>query len=280
MGPNAFPNGQPFPFLTGTTWTDEDIGTANYNSLQVKLDRRVSQGLRLLASYTYSKCLDEDSGEWAEQVQETYDRMADYGPCDYNFPQLLNFSYSYQLPFGAGRHFAQNGGRAAEALIGGWNISGITSAFSGSPFQVTLPFDNANSGNGYQRANVVPGCQLKPAGFQQTIYNWYNPDCFAMPAPYTFGNLARNTLRGPDSWNLDFSLFKDFNLTESKKLQFRAEFFNILNHANLSPPGGTPGGSVSAQGGPSETLIETPTFMEILGAAPAREIQFALKLIF
>jgi hypothetical protein len=126
----------------------------------------------------------------------------------------------------------------------------------------------------------VPGCQLKPAGFQQTIYQWYNPDCFVVAPPYTFGNLARNTLRGPDFRNFDFSLFKDFNFTESKKLQFRSEFFNILNHANFSPPGGGATGAFTQLGGSVSTAIDTPTFMQILSASSARQIQFALKLIF
>jgi len=86
-----------------------------------------------------------------------------------------------------------------------------------------------------------------------------------MPAPYTFGNLSRNSLRGPDSRNLDFSLFKDFKLTESKTLQFRSEFFNIFNQVRLGTPNGT---------------FDTPTFMQIFSAGAAREIQFALKLIF
>jgi hypothetical protein len=279
LGPNAFPNGQPFPFLAGITEMDTTIFNANYNALQVKVDKRFSHGLTFLASYTYSKCLDVSSGDFAAWPQDTYNLDADYGPCEMNFPQMLSFSYSYQLPIGAGRPFAQNLGRAAGALIGGWNISGILSAYSGSPFEVDDPVDNANAGT-TQRPDVVPGCQLKPAGFQQTVYQLYNPDCFVMSPPYTFGNLARNTLRGPDFRDFDFSLFKDFNFTESKKLQFRSEFFNIFNRANFSPPGGGPTGAFTQLGGGVYTSVDTPTFMQILGASSARQIQFALKLIF
>jgi hypothetical protein len=185
----------------------------------------------------------------------------------------------YQLPFGQGRHFAPNAGRALDAFVGGWNMSGIVSAFSGTPFTVTLPFDNANAGT-TQRPNTVPGCQLVPSGFKQTISEYYNTSCFSLPDPYTFGNLSRNSLRGPDFRNFDFSLFKDFKLTESKRLQFRSEFFNILNRANFSPPGGSATAAFSSLGGAVSTQFGTPTFMQIFNAASARQIQFALKLVF
>jgi hypothetical protein len=264
MGPNAFPDGQPFPFLPGIVEMDDDIFNANYNSLQVKLEKRFSQGLSFLASYTYSKCLDVWSGDFTSWPEQTYNMRADYGPCAHDFPQMLVFSGVYQLPFGQGKRFAANAGRGLNALVGGWNVSGIESAYSGTDFEVTLPIDNANAGT-TQRPNAVPGCQVKPSGFHQNLYGWYNTACFGMPAPYTFGNLSRNSLRGPDSRNLDFSLFKDFKLTESKTLQFRSEFFNIFNQVNLGTP---------------NTTFDTPNFMQIFGAGSAREIQFALKLLF
>ena len=101
-----------------------------------------------------------------------------------------------------------------------------------------------------------------------------------MPAPFTYGNLSRNSLRGPDFRDFDLSLFKDFRLTESKKLEFRSEFFNVLNRVNFSPPGGGATGAFSSLGGAVATQFDTPTFMQIFGAAVARETQFALKLIF
>jgi hypothetical protein len=281
MGPNAFPYGQPFPFLGGggvILEMDDNLFNSNYNAFQVKLEKRFSHGLNFLASYTYSKCMDVTNREWY-WPQDTYDFEMDYGPCDENFPQVFTVSSIYQLPLGQGRHFAPNAGKGLDALIGGWNVSGIVSAYTGSPFTVSIPFDNANTGTG-QRANVVPGCQLKPSGFQQNVYHWYNPDCYVVPPPYTFGNAQRNSLRGPDFRNFDFSLYKDFKLTESKTLQFRSEFFNIFNRANFAPPGGGSTGAFSILGGNPGTSVDTPTFMQIFNAAAAREIQFALKLVF
>ena len=257
---------------------DDDIFNTNYNALQAKMEKRFSYGLTFLASYTYSKCMSVVNREWY-WPSDTYDFGLDYGPCDENFPQVFTFSYAYQLPWGQGRHFVSNAGRAADAVIGGWNVSGILSAYTGSPFTVNASGDIANTGTG-QRASVVPGCQLKPAGFQQNVYHYYNPDCFVDAAPYTFGDSGKNSLRGPDYRNFDFSLFKDFKLTESKRLQFRSEFYNIFNRVNFAPPGASSTGSFGVLGGSVGTAVDTPTFMQIFNAAAAREIQFALKFIF
>jgi hypothetical protein len=119
LGPNAFPNGQPWPFLPGIMEVDDNNGNNNYNSLQAKLERRFSNGLSFLASYTYSRCLDVWSGDFNTWPQNTYDMRADYGPCDQNFPQLFSFNSVYQLPFGQGRHFVSNAGRALNGAIGG-----------------------------------------------------------------------------------------------------------------------------------------------------------------
>lgn len=279
MGPNALPDGEPFPFLNSVFQTNYNIFPANYNALQVKVEQRFSQGLTFLASYTYSKCMDIYSGDYNTWPQNTYNLRDDYGLCDYDFPQLFSFSSSYQLPFGQGMHFASGVGRGLNALIGGWNLGGILSADSGSPFSVYLNFDNANAGE-TNRANRVAGCQLLPSGFQQDVQHWYNPACFVVPPAYTFGNAARDSLRGPDYFNIDFSLFKNFKLTESKALQFRASAFNLLNRPNFAPPGGTANGAYSGGGGSVGTDAATPTFMQILSAAPARQIQFALKFLF
>jgi hypothetical protein len=278
LGPNAFPDGQPWPFLPGLMEVDDNIGNTNYNSLQAKLEKRFSNGLSFLASYTYSRCLDMWSGDFNTWPQDTYNIRADYGPCDQNFPQLFSFNSVYQLPFGQGRHFVHDASRTLNGLIGGWNLSGIVTADSGTPFTVNLPFDNANAGGTLQRPNAVAGCNIKPA--QQTVFGWYNTNCFTLPAPYTFGNLARNSLRGPDFRDFDVSLYKDFKFTESKTLQFRSEFFNVLNRVNLSPPGGSATGAFSSLGGAVASAFDTPTFMQIFSAASARQIQFALKLIF
>jgi len=281
MGPGPVAPRTPFPFL-GQFPADFNSGISNYNALEAKLEKRFSQGLTFLASYTWSRCLSiQDEGQ-SGSIQNPYNWSADYGPCDFNVPQLFVFSYTYQLPFGKGMHFASGASSAENGLIGGWQISGITTLESGLPFTVTVPFDNANinPSSETQRADPVSGTPLQPSGFQQNVSHWYNPAAFALPAPYTFGTLGRNTLRGPSSTEFDFALFKNFQLNESKSLQFRSEFFNVLNNVNFAPPGGGASGGFSTLGGESRTAVGAPGFMQIFSAAAAREIQFSLKLIW
>lgn len=277
MGPNAIPAGTPYPQFGQFPYT-ENNGTSNYDALQVKVERRFSQGLTFLGSYTWSHCLDVSSGGTDSAPQTIYDMGRDYGNCDFDIPHMFVFSSAYQLPFGKGKHYGSNWGGPADALLGGWTLSGIWSLQSGSPFSVSLPFDVANVNGGFQRAQLV-GNPL-PSGFKQTINAWYDPATFALPAPYTFGNLGRNTLRGPSQDVLDVALAKDFRLRESLALEFRGEFFNMPNLANFSPPGLGASAGFSALAGSASTAVDTPTFMKIFGAGPARQIQFGLKLLW
>jgi Carboxypeptidase regulatory-like domain len=279
MGPNAQPAGEPFPFINGTIQGDENKFWGNYNGIQGQLQRRFAQGLQFIAAYTYSKCLNVDGGEFDAYPQNSYDVAADYGPCQQNFPHLFVFSAVYALPFGQGERFGGGVGKAMNFLVGGWNISDITQIHSGVTFSTGVSADNANTGT-TQRANYVPGCQLKPAGFHQSVKEWYNPACFVVPPEYTFGNTERNGFRGPDYDDSDIAIFKNFNFTESKYLQFRAESYNTLNRTNFSPPGGSATGSSAQIGGTVSSDIDSSTFMQILSAAPARQIQFAMKFVF
>jgi hypothetical protein len=109
---------------------------------------------------------------------------------------------------------------------------------------------------------------------------WYNTACFVIPPEYTFGDTERNGYRGPDYDDSDIAIFKNFNITESMFFQFRAESFNTFNHTNLSPPGGSATGSSAQIGGTVQSNVDSSTFMQILSAAPARQIQFAMKFVF
>jgi len=255
---------------------------ASYNSLQVKVQKRFSQGLTFLASYTWSKCLSiQDEGQ-SGSIQNPYDWSADKGNCDFNIPNIFVFSYAYQLPYGEGMHWGGNASRPAKAILGGWQISGVTTAESGSPFTLTetaTDVANINPSSETERANVT-GASLVPSGFQQTVQAWYNPAAYVTPQPYTFGDVGRNTLRGPKALTWDFALLKDFRITESTRLQFRSEFFNLFNNVNLAPPGGGSSGGFATLGGESGTAVNGPNFMRITSAAASREIQFALKFIW
>jgi len=207
---------------------------------------------------------------------------ADKGPCDFNIPHIFVFSYAYQIPYGKGMHWGGSASGVENAILGGWQISGITSLESGLPFTATADATdvaNIHPSSETERANVT-GAPLRPSGFKQTVQTWYNPAAFATPAPYTFGNVGRNTLRGPKLNNFDFALLKNFRLTESKSVQFRSEFFNIANNVNLAPPGGGASGGFSTLGGESRTAVNGANFMHIFSAAAAREIQFSLKVLW
>ena len=281
MGPGPVAPRSPFPFFGQFPW-DTNSGVGSYNSLQGKLQKRFSQGLTLLASYTWSKCLSiQDEGQ-SGSIQNPYNWSADKGPCDFNIPHLFVFSYAYELPVGRGKSFGSGMSGVGNAIVGGWQISGILTAESGSPVTVGVGFDNANinPSSETQRADPVSGVPLLPSGFHQGPEHWYNPDAFAVPAPFTFGVLGRNTLRGPKVNVLDFALLKNFRISESTKFQFRSEFFNVFNNVNLSPPGGGASGGFSTIGGASTTNVSDPNFMRPLSAAAAREIQFSLKFIW
>jgi len=281
LGPGPVAPRSPFPFFGQFPW-DTNSGVASYNSLQVKVQKRFSQGLTFLGSYTWSKCLSiQDEGQ-SGSIQNPYNWSADKGPCDFNIPNIFVFSYGYELPIGKGKYFGSTMGGIGNAILGGWQASGITTAESGSPFTPTVPFDNANinPSSETQRANPVAGVPLLPSGFKQGPQAWYNPAAFTVPPPFTYGVLGRNTLRGPKLINFDFALLKNFRLTESKSFQFRSEFFNIFNNVNLSPPGGGASGGFSTLGGASTTGVGAPGFMQIFGAAAAREIQFSLKFLW
>jgi hypothetical protein len=143
-------------------------------------------------------------------------------------------------------------------------LSSITIVESGMPFTVYVPFDNANVGSP-GRASYVPGCHLTGRGFKQNFLHWYNPACFTVPPPYTFGDTSRNAYRGPSLVDEDLALMKDFKIAASKTIQIRGEGFNLFNHTNLFNPG---------------SFVDTPGFMQIFAAGLSREVQIAAKILF
>jgi Carboxypeptidase regulatory-like domain/TonB dependent receptor len=277
MGPGIFTGTDRTPYPDyGQFGYDDNIGYSNYNGLELKVQRQVSKGLMFLGSYTYSHCLDINSGPYSESVMNPYDiNPYNYGNCDYDFPQVGVFSSVYQLPFGPGMRFGSTWRGVANTILGGWQLSGIFSIQSGSPFSVGIDFDNANTGATYQRADLVGN--PVPPGFVQNRFHWDNPAAFAVPPAYTYGNSGKDSLFGPAHNDLDLALMKNFHFTESKYLQFRVETFNILNRVNFADPAGNSSPGYANVSGGYTTDVGTPTFMEILSAGPSREIQFALK---
>ncbi len=262
---------RPNPYLSaGFFWYTE--GNTSYNALQLDFTRRISRGLQLRLNYTWSKNLDMNSGLTVAQsnnqpqmAMNRFDPRRDWGPSALNPPQEASLSGTYSLPFG------KSGGMFERRVIGGWQTNAIVTLLSGFPF---TPVIGANrSGDGNIRNPDRPS--LNPSFSGPVILGnqgkWFNPQAFLLPVPGTWGNLGRGVYSGPGLAEVNFSVFKNIPISERVNLQFRSEFFNLLNHMNL----GTPNATVFSGSGPSPTAGQITTL-----ATTPRQIQFGLKLIF
>jgi hypothetical protein len=267
-GPGSVYPRQPYQDLSSPTGVStfamiQSIGRDGYESLQTKFDQRFSSGLFFITAFTWSKNINIGCADFWEgcSIQNPYDLNGERGPSPLDVPLVFTFSPGYQLPFGRGKKYFQQGPGAW--ILGGWQVNGIFSARSGTVYTPGINFDNANVGGGVsERPNVLGS----PVLGNPTINEWFNTAAFALPAPYTYGNAGRDSLRGPGFWNMDFSLFRSFSLTEHAHLQFRGEFFNIFNNVDF--------------GNPSATL-GNPNFGVITSTANSpRTIQFGAKLNF
>ncbi|MFN7935392.1 MAG: carboxypeptidase regulatory-like domain-containing protein [Bryobacteraceae bacterium] len=208
----------------------QTVINSTYNALQITLNKRLSKGLSLLAAYTYSRSIDGSSLEVdAFNGQDPRNLRADKGLSDFDLRQRFISSFIYELPG------PKTG--LARAVLGGWQTNGILNIQSGGNFNVASGQDRALSGGGTQRPNLVGNPYLDTGRSRDELLNLYfNPAAFALPAIGEYGNSGRNTMIGPGRWNLDFALFKGFQLREHMKLHFRWEMFNAVNHANLGNP--------------------------------------------
>jgi hypothetical protein len=270
-------SGRPNPYLSaGFFWYTE--GNTSYNALQLDVTRRLSRGLQFRANYTWSKNLDMNSAltiaqanNQPQMVMNRNDPRRDWGRSALDNTNQGSVSAEYEFPFGKGRRFLSNTGNVTDKLIGGWQLNGILTALSGFP--LTPLIGSNRSGDGDIRNPDRP--TLNPAFTGPVVTGnpaqWYNPAAFVLPAVGTWGNLGRGVFNGPALTELDMSLFKNIALAERTRLQFRAEFFNLLNHTNFGNPNATAfsGTSPSASAG-----LITAT------ATTSRQIQFGLKLMF
>jgi len=279
--PTADPNSdinsrRPFPFVPTDFFYWCSCGSSTYHSLQAKVEKRLSNGLSLLAAYTFSKAIDEQSsaslgfffystqaspgGFWRDQR----DPGEEKGPADFNVAHRFVYSMSYDLPFGRGKAFATNLNPVLNNVVGGWVLQTITSLQTGEPRTVVSNIGVSNS-DGENRPDSVPGVSWVPKN--QGPSNWIDPSAFTTAADGTFGNTGRNTITAAGIISVDVSLFKNFNIWREAKLQFRSEFFNLVNHPNF-------------QAYSLNTTWGQASFGQYSAAAPARQIQIALKVIF
>ena len=244
----------------GQLYMGETNGNANYNALQVTLEKRFSNGFQMLASYSYSRCMDEGTNQNGPITVSMLHQ--NYGPCDYNLPQNLTISSIYDLPFGKGRPFMSSANRFVDSALGGWELAGVLTAHSGLPFTPVISGDQANTGVSGQRPNVVGD----PVLSNPAPNDWFNVNAFALPAKYTYGNSGRNILQSGSLVQLDLTLEKRFSIFETRQLEFRAEAFNIMNRPTFSAPNATIGSSAAG------TVTSTLNANRIL--------QLALKFYF
>jgi hypothetical protein len=262
---------EPFPSLSYILW-GYNGGWSSYNGLAARVEKRFSSGLYLLGAYTYSKCLDlgnTDDFSMASRDFNVYDK----GNCDYDTPQRAVFSYTYELPVGPGRRFLSGASGVAGKLLGGWQLTGITTFQSGQFMDVTLPVDWMNIG---AFSTNVPDKIGPTYPAQRTVNDWLNISSFVFPGcpSYTAcstgvhveGNSGRNQIEEPGINDWDIGLLKETRLSERFSSELRFEFFNAWNHAQFGPPNGS---LIPDEFGRISSLLTAP-----------REIQFALKLFF
>src|SRR6185369_12634565 len=241
--PSVLPPGLPIVPRPDPRFDDinllESRANSNYNALQARFQQRLARGFSTLASYTWSKSIDDASNFFSSAgdpnfPQNSYNVAAERGRSNFDVRHRLSVSYSYALPFGKG----QQG--LASTLLTGWETYGIVTLQSGRPFTVALLSEIDNSGTGRSilgfGANDRPNLVGNPELSSRTPEQWFNTAAFAFPAPGTFGNAGRNILDGPGFQNVNASLVKNTSLTERLSLQFRAEVFNLFNHPNFNLP--------------------------------------------
>ena len=270
------------PCIYSSTGLITGIANSSYNAMEASLRKRMRHGMSFLASYTLSKTIDDASsfnmtGSAAQPVagendlaQNPYDLAAERGRSLFDARHRFVFSYQWSLPFFKDAHGWTRG------VLGGWQVNGIATVMSGTPFTVFDSNDVSVQGSAPEitgfsanRPNLVQG--QNPNAAPHKANDWLNANAFRriIQDPNSpvqqFGSAGRNIAQGPRYAAWDFSAFKSIRVTEGKEFQFRAEFFNFLNHTNLRLP---------------DSDISSPTFNHILEAQPPRLVQFALKFLY
>lgn len=222
-----------------TTNLQNGLFNSHYDSMQANLKRRFSNGLQLQASYTWSKAIGmaglggDNDGTLA--ISEPNFIHLNRGVLGINIPHNFQFSGAWELPFGKGKRWL-NDNAVVSALTGGWQLSWLYGAFSGTPFSVTSSGTSLNAPGSTQRADQVKS-EVKKLGGIGVGTPFYDPTAFAQVTQARFGTVGFNTLQTPGTSNLDLGLFREFNITEGIKLQFRAEAFNATNTPHFAGPG-------------------------------------------
>jgi hypothetical protein len=251
---------------------------SEYHGLTLGLQKRFNQGLQFQANYTFSRSIDTWSGglqgssdfqTGAGSAVDWWDIEFERGRSSFDVPHNLVVNAIYELPWGKDLTGVKG------ALAKGWQFSVIGTASSGLPFHPIIGFDRAGDGQSdtdMQRPSWAPGRNAENA-ITGDVDGWFDPEAFVLPAAGTFGNVARNSLRGPNLRVVDFSTFKNQQIGRTV-LQLRLEIFNLLNRANFAPPG-------------DEVILFNSSGQRLTGVGrltslvtPARQMQFGVKFLF
>lgn len=272
---------RPIPSIDAPIQWFRSSGKSNYNALEFSVERSASSGLALLASYTYAHSLDNASAanlgsQNGGDFRDFRHPEAEYGNSDTDVRHRFTFSFLYPLPVGQGQRFLPDAGTVLDTVIGHWQIGGIATLSTGNWYTATdaINFSNVPDGGGNVGSSQRPDYAGNPNSKPCVAGTYFNTCAFADPAQGSFGTVNRNTIRGPGTEDLDFSLFKLFHLTERFNLEFRSEFFNVLNHYN---PLFAPAAASATVGA---TVRDTPGFGYLTAAQAPRQIQFSLKLSY
>ena len=264
---------KPFPRFTTVTLFRNNVGNTDYHALQAKIEKRLTRGLWILASYTRSKLIDDASSVFDASiltgpianfpVADSYDRRREQDVSNGDIPNAFAASWTYELPIGKGRALHPSG--FGGVVASGWQVSGIVTIQSGLPLAVTQGTNNLSyAGFGTQRPNCSGNTALP--GDQRTFSKWFNTGAITVnSSQFALGTCSRNPVRSPSYRDADFALLKTIPIHESIRIDFRAEAFNLTN----TPPLGAP-----------NTVAGTAAFGTITAAGDPRVLQFALKLSF
>jgi hypothetical protein len=264
-GPGDAQARAPYPYSVPTFY-DRSIGNGNYNAMQVQLDKRYSSGFSYQIAYTWSKAEAEDDGWFGVEgtvVQNPYDPGASRGLSGTNVPHVFSANSLYEIPVGHGKRFS-TGNHFVDYVVGNWQINNIFTWRNGQDYTITDGNDIANIGiTGYEWADQVGNPHIG----KKTQAEWFNTAAFAVPQQYTYGNVGRNSMQSQRWINLDSSVIRSFPFWREKRIEFRAEAFNLLNH----PIFGAPTHDISSN---------TFGAIGINQANSNRELQMSAKIVF
>jgi TonB dependent receptor len=262
---------RPHPEFCDISENQAPAGSSHYNALDVKYTHRVTQGLTLLASYTFSRFIDNVGGpeNWAsasanfsENIRNSYNLAAEKSVDATDTPHSFVLSYVYELPVGKGKKFVSGMNGVVNQILGGWQTSGALTLKEGFPLTIASSGNGLNYFGAGQHVDVVGNFHVAHPSRTQ----WFNTSAFAVAGPWSLGNAPRyfSDLRAPGYRNWDMSIQKYFPIKEQVRLQFRLDMFNTLNHTNFYSPNTFMGGG----------------FGTITSAWTPRQMQAALKLFW